>query len=247
MTHPAELFGDILDQPHNDEPRLRYADWLEERNDPLGEFIRVQCRLARPKANHVDFFELANRERELLADHENKWIGDLAELTQWCVFRRGFVTEISLTSAQFLMHASAIFARAPIQVMHLAHVRDRLESLASSAFLQKAAHLDFSGNKIRDHGLRTLLESPYLCHVRGLNLSSSGIGDAGIAALASSPFLTGLRELYLCDNRISDAGVRALADSPVANRLTKLHLRYNAIGTDGASLLQRRLGERVHV
>jgi uncharacterized protein (TIGR02996 family) len=36
----------IRDNPHDVAPRLVYADWLEERGDPCGELIRVQCALA---------------------------------------------------------------------------------------------------------------------------------------------------------------------------------------------------------
>jgi uncharacterized protein (TIGR02996 family) len=31
----------ILDNPDDDAPRLMYADWLEERDDPRGEYIRL--------------------------------------------------------------------------------------------------------------------------------------------------------------------------------------------------------------
>ena len=34
----------IRDAPDDDAPRLIYADWLDERGDPRGEFIRVQWR-----------------------------------------------------------------------------------------------------------------------------------------------------------------------------------------------------------
>jgi uncharacterized protein (TIGR02996 family) len=37
----------IREFPDNDAPRLVYADWLDEQGDPRGEFIRVQCELAR--------------------------------------------------------------------------------------------------------------------------------------------------------------------------------------------------------
>lgn len=36
----------ICKNPTDDAPRLLYADWLEERGDPRGEFIRVQCEIA---------------------------------------------------------------------------------------------------------------------------------------------------------------------------------------------------------
>jgi uncharacterized protein (TIGR02996 family) len=36
----------ILDRPGDDTPRLVYADWLEERADPRGAFLRAECALA---------------------------------------------------------------------------------------------------------------------------------------------------------------------------------------------------------
>ncbi|MCI0637625.1 MAG: TIGR02996 domain-containing protein [Gemmataceae bacterium] len=247
MTHPEAYFEDILENPNDDAPRFRYADWLDEHCDPLGEFIRVQCRLAHLPPDHFAILELETRERELLHDNESRWVGDLADFVDWWTFRRGFVDEISTTSANFLAHACTLFQRAPIQEVHLNGPRDDLESLAASAFLQRAAYLDLSNNHVRDQGARLLARSPHMAHVRGLNLSSSGIGDSGLKALATSPHLCALRELYLCDNRITTSGVRALAQSALAEHLQLLHLRFNCIGTDGADLLQRRFGTRVQL
>jgi uncharacterized protein (TIGR02996 family) len=43
-----DLLAAIWARPHDDLPRLAYADWLEERGDgSRAEFIRVQCELAR--------------------------------------------------------------------------------------------------------------------------------------------------------------------------------------------------------
>jgi uncharacterized protein (TIGR02996 family) len=237
----------IREHSQDDAPRHRYADWLEERCDPLGEFIRVQCRLASLPANHVSVLELETRERELLAEFETEWVGDLAEMVDWWTFRRGFVEEVGTSTDRFLANACSLFQRAPIQEVHLCRVREQMEPLAASAYLQKTNYLDLSNNALRDQGVRLLAGSPNLAHVRGLNLSSSGMGDAGLKALAASPHLHELRELYLCDNRIGNSGVRALSRSPLAQQLQLLHLRFNTIGQDGAELLQRRLGERVHL
>ena len=43
MTHDDAFLQAIIEDPDHDAPRLLYADWLEERGDPRGEFIRVQC------------------------------------------------------------------------------------------------------------------------------------------------------------------------------------------------------------
>ena len=245
--HAERLLEDVLEHPQDDAPRITYADWLDERCEPLGEFIRVQCRLARLPANHLCVLELERREHELLAEYERDWVEDLAGMVDWWTFRRGFVEEIGTSTDKFLRHACSLFQRAPIQEVHLCGVRDRMEPLAASAFLQRATYLDLSNNVVRDQGARLLADSRYLAHIRGLNLSSSGIGDAGLKALAASPHLSELRELYLGDNRISNNGVRAFAQSPLADQLHLLHLRFNTIGADGADLLQRRLGERVHL
>jgi uncharacterized protein (TIGR02996 family) len=247
MLTAEGLLQDVLARPQDDAPRLRYADWLDEQCDPLGEFIRVQCRLASLPANHRLALELERREHELLAQHEADWAADLPLYVEWWTFRRGFVHEVGLTSEKFLAHGGELFRRAPIQEFHIDGVRGAMESLASSSYLEQATYLDLSNNAVRDQGARALAGSPHLKRVRGLNLSSSGIGDAGFKALVTSPHLTGLRELYLADNRISSAGVRALAHSPLARCLEVLHLSFNFIGTDGAELLQQRLGDRVHL
>jgi uncharacterized protein (TIGR02996 family) len=44
---PAAFLAAIRDDPEDDAPRLVFADWLEERGDCRGEFLRVQCALAR--------------------------------------------------------------------------------------------------------------------------------------------------------------------------------------------------------
>ena len=50
MTDEQGLLAAIWAEPHDDTPRLVYADWLQE-NGRAGraEFIRVQCERARSK------------------------------------------------------------------------------------------------------------------------------------------------------------------------------------------------------
>ena len=46
MTDDTPFLRKIMDHPHEVGPRLVFADWLEERGDPWGELIRLQCELA---------------------------------------------------------------------------------------------------------------------------------------------------------------------------------------------------------
>src|SRR5262245_39883880 len=75
MTPEEAFLQATLDTPDEDAPRLIYADWLEERGDPRGEFIRVQCALARPDLNDAGRAKLQAREQELLLKHGRDWLG----------------------------------------------------------------------------------------------------------------------------------------------------------------------------
>jgi carbon storage regulator len=59
--------------PDDIEVRLVFADWLEERGDPLGEHLRLQCSLARLPPGDQRRQDLERRERLLWAEHGADW------------------------------------------------------------------------------------------------------------------------------------------------------------------------------
>lgn len=63
----------MLADPENDAPRLIYADWLEERSDPRGEYLRLQCYLASLDRTDPQFDRLVGRFRELLRQISPRW------------------------------------------------------------------------------------------------------------------------------------------------------------------------------
>jgi len=237
----------ILAHPEADEPRLRHAALLDEQCDPLGEFIRVQIRLARLPAGDTHLLELERREQELLAEFEERWTTDLVGRVDWWVFRRGFVQEVALSGGQFLEHADFLFGRYPIQEVHFQEIDGEFAALTASPHLGRPRHLDFSDNRLGDARVAQLARSPRLANLHGLNLSSTGISDGAATALAQSPHLGNLRELYLCNNRIGSAGVRALAAASRLAAIGTLFLDCNKIGPDDAEVLRCRFGNRVHL
>ena len=46
MSRHDDFLAAVLQSPEDDGHRLIYADWLDEQDDPRGEFIRVQIELA---------------------------------------------------------------------------------------------------------------------------------------------------------------------------------------------------------
>ena len=70
MTHEEAFLTDILADRADDLPRRIYADWLMDRPDPVsqarGEFIHIQCDLARIPLGDPRPAVQTKRERELL-------------------------------------------------------------------------------------------------------------------------------------------------------------------------------------
>src|SRR5947209_6860741 len=106
MGQREAFLAAVADAPEDDTHRLVFADWLDERGDPLGEFIRLQleleplrrpcpdpaAELERVRRLHgippgQDFpaedWPLARqlaREAQLLRDHKAEWLGGVARL-----------------------------------------------------------------------------------------------------------------------------------------------------------------------
>ena len=134
MTHNEASLQAIIANPVDDAPRLIYADWLEERGDPRGEFIRLQCQLARLAPGDPRYFELYRRTEQLWAAHSETWLQPfhraLAErslsfyhalfyghmyLRLGPLFDRGFLEEVSMTADHFLTLADVLFRLAPVR------------------------------------------------------------------------------------------------------------------------------------
>jgi uncharacterized protein (TIGR02996 family) len=130
----------ILDSPHEDAPRLVYADWLDERSESLrAEFIRLQCELERRGGPAPGREELLLRERELWGRAVGTraafgWFPGLPGCEQllsltppatvsWGlgggrqlkgVVRRGFVAHVDCNAADWLGHGPALAADHPV-------------------------------------------------------------------------------------------------------------------------------------
>jgi uncharacterized protein (TIGR02996 family) len=112
MTHDEAFLQAILEAPDDDTPRLIYADWLEEQDDPRGEFIRVQCQLARLAPDDPARPALEERERRLYAEVSPGWPGsprDRAAAFAFC--RRALVA--GTIPVQWYLERADFFRLAP--------------------------------------------------------------------------------------------------------------------------------------
>jgi carbon storage regulator CsrA len=215
----------VLDSPDDEGIRLIFADWLQDHDDPRGEFIHVQCRLARLPNHDEQRSSLEKRERLLWSQYERLWRAHLPGVLRQAPFRRGFVESADLEVKEFLTNAVDIFASSPLR---------RLRVLPGELTQSGPGPI-----------VPTLAGSAYLGRLAAVDLSGLGLTDADAAVLAASPHVTGLTELSLARNRIGYAGARALATSTSFGDELAIDLSGNPLGAIGVRILKDRFGSRV--
>ena len=107
----AALLDEIAARANDDEPRLIYADWLEERgNAERAELIRIQIELAKVDASAAQFESLCRRETELLVQSISSRLSTLRKLgIVEAYMRRGFVEEIKIDARKLVSRTESVF------------------------------------------------------------------------------------------------------------------------------------------
>jgi uncharacterized protein (TIGR02996 family) len=219
--------------PHDDTPRLAYADWLDERggeaNTARAEFIRLQIAeeakgvpSIQPCGERPD---LTPREDELIArysrwDDPDGWAADVPTFpdvsveTDYAPYSRGFLWRVSAKSVgAFLRAAPKLYARVPATL--LTH---------------------FSGLTIKD--AKELAASKYLARIRGWQDCFCPRTDKMLAAVAQSPYLANFRILRWSGTQVTAAGIRTFLAAPSLVRLTRLRLdSCRGLGDDGVEAI----------
>jgi uncharacterized protein (TIGR02996 family) len=227
----------ICAAPDDDGPRLVHADWLEEQGNPRGEFVRVQCAIARLPADDPRRHRLVERESILLARHHVDWTEPLRGIAGWSEFKRGYIEVVNVEARKFLARAGDLFRNAPIRHVRFLDVGSSLSKLVDHPDLARLGAITFYAQHLNDQLVPALRSSPYLENLRSLNLARNRIGDAGARTLATSQQFRQLQSLDLSDNTLGDTGVTDLAHSHNLANLRSLELRRNELSRSGLARL----------
>lgn len=240
LTPGAEqaFMSSILAHYGEDGPRLIFADYLDESDDPAdrgrGELIRIQCALARITQDHPRREELTQRQEFLLEQFKSSWTEHLRGLAEDFEFRRGVLDSVSVNTTTFLAKGDELFRRAPVRRIRLIDAGRRIARVAHCPFLASVRELVLCGNDLGNGGTNMLLRSQYLGHLESLDLSFNGLCDGGARVVARSRATPRLRSLLLTDNgQISGKGVEALATSPHLSGLRVLDVSGNDVNDAG--------------
>jgi uncharacterized protein (TIGR02996 family) len=245
-----DFLQEILANPDDDGPRLIFADWLEERGDPRGEFIRVQIALANLPEDDPGRGKLLLRQRKLWKAHEDQWFPLADKSYQYfSEMRRGFLEHIDIPVDEFVTRGQEFFDQIPLRSVRFFPADDQpqliaklarfplLKRISSLAF--HSAGLDLQGNRLglNHESLEILLSSPHLIGLRSLEIPGNDLGDAAMMVLAQWSGGKGLISLNLAGNQIGATGVQLLANSAHLKNLHTLNLSENPIGLAGAQAL----------
>jgi len=205
-----------------DTPRLAFADWHEEHDQPeRAEFIRVQVQRARLPVWDAAQVRLRIREQELLNRYGERWLAELPviEGARWEGFRRGVVAEVSFASFEAMRKsARACRAVAPVEAVTVRWPRRR-EGRQTVEPIAELRELTLTGNPDYD-AFDWVAESPQLSTLRTLTVRSLW-GDS-LARLVASPHLTNLKSLRLPANNLGNPGLRAVSQAATLTALEEL-------------------------
>jgi uncharacterized protein (TIGR02996 family) len=228
----------IRDQPDDDGPRLIFADWLDERGDPRGEFIRLQCALACLPDDDPRFEALHMRATDLLDLHKAAWTEKLQGLASGFEFRRGLLDSVAVDAQTFLERGQDLFRLGPIRRVRFEDAGKCFPALMESPLLSRIRELDLINCSLGNGGPVLIARARQLARLEVLDLGFNDITDQGLRTLADISHLVNLRELSLNDNRqIGTPGVRALADSPHFAQLRRLDLSGNGLSETALKVL----------
>lgn len=247
-----KLVAEILERPLDDGPRLVLADALQERADPRGQFIVMQCRLTHRGLAPGDRSNLSREVAKLLAEHQSRWAAAAEGLD--FKMRRGFIDEVTASAGDLLSPSAKLFDSEPVTRLTLTGVTAaNVKPLASFGVFARVLRLTICGS-LGDDGARVVAQAlgarktplhslnvgctgieaggaaalaEALEGCRSIAFTSNALGDKGLAAIAKAKTLTKLETLYLTDTELTDEGVAAFAKSTTLVSLSRLALARN--------------------
>jgi uncharacterized protein (TIGR02996 family) len=206
--HESDFLEQIAAQPRQDEPRLLYADWLEQRGESTrAEFIRLQCRISRSHDTNERLKQLREREEKLRDAYQADWLGEQSSLLERfsVTWNRG-MPEQWRARWQNIRHRdfellSGVGGMRSLDLQDTDTTNPKLWHLRSIASLQ---NLTLSRTRISSEGLRAI---PMFPRLRALILCFTQVGDAGLERLHAA---RRLRLVWLKGTPTTEAGLNAL-------------------------------------
>jgi hypothetical protein len=198
-------FGQVVSLPTLDQPRLDFANAVEESDPDHARYIRLEVDAARRRRRWVetdlDGFAAATVLRDRNAD---RWARDIDQYVSGRAFLRGFVEHIFIDAEWFTESAEELYRKAPILHLDVTDAAICAEDFFACPHLGRIVSLAMPRNELTDDDVALLAASPWLGNLEWLDLEGNRIGQAGLESLAASENLPKLGYLGFGGNRVED-------------------------------------------
>jgi uncharacterized protein (TIGR02996 family) len=254
MIDATALLEAIAQDPGNDLPRLIYADWLEDQDQPrLAEFIRLQCEIAKlevqPRAVINENVAAWRRQQELLDDHlAELWPAGLTLPQPGARYRfhRGFLDELDLLPGDYLAQPEALAGLRPSPTSLSLACQERdfpliLETLRRTPIPLTELQLTAEDDEFGSSTASRLVDRTWP-ELRTLRLTQTFFqADAEGFAVALPSRAPRLTALHWTSCYLSDEVLFALLNSGLLQQLSTINLRHNRLTDQAAFELADRL------
>ena len=244
-TEENALIAAILKNRDDRTGYLVYADYLTERSDSLGDYIRASVEMSALPPDHPDADALARKTTDMAEAHAEEWFVPLGELGlrpetlgfftpyAWQSPERGVIEEVTIDRPGVLPdHAARLFAAAPfLRKLEFAKGHLDAKGLAKVKQLSQIEELELFHTDLTADQLQTILKSKHLTGLKRLGLGLNPLGDDGATVLANWPGLAQLDTLNVSSCQLSPGGVQTLLASAAIDNLTRLRIGGNEDGT----------------
>ena len=255
------LLAAIIAHPDEDTPRLMYADWLQEHDQPeRAEYIRLSIQLANLRYGEPD---LEERKRELDAKRGplrrrfmDIWKAEVAAQLppmssgSFFSFSRGFVERVCCPVTYFLTHADALLRVCPLRTFRPnVPTATMMQRLVRSRHFRRLSTLQFTFAHYAPAllacpsvGIETVVFDPDVPPFSQF----SGRWDQVAAAVAAHTGLKSVKVIGFERSAMTDEAGRALAAAPYLDP-ERLNLLDNEFSEPVKQSLRARYGSRVWI
>ena len=202
----GELLQAVLDHPLEHGARAVYADWLIEQGDPRGEFITLQLANAERTA-------MSKAESQLLSRHFDEWMGPLANVVDYVVFRRGFLAGCRAQKPALACLGDPTWST-------VEHLNTELPEVVRQPVMRALTKLSTNARAIV-----ALCKQAPLPQIRSALVRMSRCPPKGWTEVVNTGTLPQLRDLVLLHTSSTGTADWAwFVDTPLARQLTSLTL-----------------------
>jgi uncharacterized protein (TIGR02996 family) len=243
MSDEKALLAAIWSEPHEDTPRLAYADWLQETgleaNVARAEFIRLQCELAMLSEDDRRFRVARAAANKLLKAWGHVWKAHLPRAIRGSPWYRGFLQpdDRGINADELFKKTAVELNVAPCRSFCVMDTAQRLDDLLTWPMLDRLDTFYLRDDVPEGNWLPLVLACPGFRNVCRICLIDCPIQVKQLDALLTAWQDRRIVAVHLGGTKIGDDGWRMLLSHPALASVRELGTSGIGLTSEGVKIL----------